>query len=286
MGLCLAIAGSMAAARAQAADRTPSVKAPRGAHPPSGATLAPFAAHYMADWRGINVGTSDLELKPDTQPGDYVYTWTMTARGVFRLVYAKDVIQKSWFSVVDDHVRPAKYRAEDGTSTARIDFDWAAGRAQGESEKKPVDLPLLDGVQDIMSIQVEVMLDLRNGDLPGAFRIVDKNEIKEFIYAQEGHARIRTALGSLDTVIVSSRRTGGDRVLRMWFAPSLQFIPVLAERSRDGKTEFTMKIRTLKNADRSGGGRAAADGPGADPGEPGSGSADRPNDALDPGGGR
>ena len=28
--------------------------------------VAPFFGHYTADWKSINVGTSDLELKPDT----------------------------------------------------------------------------------------------------------------------------------------------------------------------------------------------------------------------------
>ena len=212
----------------------------------AGAPLAPFSAHYTADWKSINVGTSDLVLTPDTTPGNYLYTWTMTARGVFRLVYANDVIQKSWLSLNADHVRPEKYRAEDGTSTVSIDFDWTAGHARGDSEKKPVNLKLSEGVQDVMSIQVEVMQDLKNGSLPKTFRILDKNEIKDFIYTQEGTARIRTALGELDTVIVSSRRAGGDRILRMWFAPSLGYIPVLAERSRAGKIEFTLKIKTLQ----------------------------------------
>ena len=222
---------------------------PSPALPTPAAPLAPFTAHYIADWKSINVGTSDLELKPDTAPSAYLYTWTVTARGIFRLVYANDVIQKSWLSVAGDHVRPEKYRAEDGTSTVAIDFDWRERRARGESEKKPVNLKLSDGVQDVMSIQIEVMLDLRNGNLPKMFRILDKDEIKDFIYAQEGSARIRTVLGELDTVIVSSRRSGGNRVLRMWFAPSLGYVPVLAERSRDGKVEFTMKIKTL-NAPR------------------------------------
>jgi hypothetical protein len=173
----------------------------------------------------------------------------MAARGVFRIVYSNDVIQKSWFSVVRSHVRPDKYRAQDGASTASIDFDWDAGRARGESEKKPVDLKLDQGAQDVMSIQVEVMLDLEHGDLPTTFRILDKDEIKDFEYTQEGNARLRTALGELDTVIVSSRHVGSNRVLRMWFAPSQGFVPVLAERSRDGKVEFTMKIKTL-NAPR------------------------------------
>ncbi|HEY5264688.1 MAG TPA: hypothetical protein VIJ37_06815, partial [Steroidobacteraceae bacterium] len=55
------------------------------------AGLAPFSAHYQADWKSINIGTSDLVLKPGAEPGHYVYTWTTTARGIFRLAYRNDV---------------------------------------------------------------------------------------------------------------------------------------------------------------------------------------------------
>ena len=209
------------------------------------AGIAPFSAHYQADWKSINVGTSDLELKQDTEPGHYLYTWTITARGVFRL-YRDEVTQKSWLSIASDHVRPEKYRAEDGSSSVNLDFDWDAGRVRGTSENKAVDLKLEEGTQDVMSIQVEVMLDLKKGNLPKTFQIIDKDELKEFIYTQEGTASIRTDLGQLDTIIVSSQRAGNDRILRMWFAPSLGFVPVQAERTRGGKLEFAMRIKTLK----------------------------------------
>jgi hypothetical protein len=209
------------------------------------AALAPFSAHYQADWKTINVGTSDLELKPDGEPGHYLYTWTITARGVFRL-YRSEVTQTSWLSIVDEHVRPEKYRGEDGSSSVELEFDWSGGRVRGTSEKKPVDLALKEGTQDLMSIQVEVMLDLRKGDLPKTFHIIDKDELKEFEYSQEGTAKLKTALGDLDTVIVTSQRHGNTRILRMWFAPSLGFVPVQAERTRDGKLEFAMRIQSLK----------------------------------------
>ncbi|MGA2188372.1 MAG: DUF3108 domain-containing protein [Steroidobacteraceae bacterium] len=207
--------------------------------------VAPFAAHYTAEWKSISVGTSDIVLKLGAEPGRYVYTWTMTARGIFRVVYSNDVIQKSWFSVIADHVRPDKYHAEQGDAQVNIDFDWDGGHARGASEAKPIDLKLAAGTQDVMSIQIEVMLDLKNGNLPSAFQILDKDEIKDFIYAQEGSARIRTALGELDTVVVSSHRAGNNRVLKMWFAPALGYVPVQAERSRDGKLEFAMRIKSL-----------------------------------------
>jgi hypothetical protein len=220
----------------------------RAASPPEGACdagIAPFSAHYTVDWKSINVGTSDLELKPDAEPGRYVYTWTITARGIFRL-YRSEVTQKSWLSIHAEHARPEKYYAEDGSSSVSLDFDWNAQRARGTSKSKAVDLNLKDGTQDVMSIQVEVMLDLKNGNLPNTFQILDNDEVKEFIYTQEGAAKIRTALGELDTVVVSSRRTGNNRILRMWFAPSLGFAPIQAERTRDGKLEFAMRIKTLQ----------------------------------------
>jgi hypothetical protein len=207
--------------------------------------IAPFVAHYQADWKGIGIGTSDLQLERGPEPGHYLYTWTITARGIFRIAHHDDLVQKSWLSIVGDHVRPDKYLGKEGSSTVEIDFDWQNKRATGVSEGKPIDLPLAEGVQDVMSIQVEVMLDLKNGTLPHTFQIIDKDELKEFIYTLEGKARIRTEIGHLDTLVVTSQRTGNNRILRMWFAPSLGFAPVQAERSRDGKIEIAMRLKSL-----------------------------------------
>jgi hypothetical protein len=208
--------------------------------------IEPFSAHYVAEWRDISVGTSDLKLERDSKTGQYHYTWTISARGIFRLVYSNDVTQQSWFNVVGGHIRPERYRAEQGSSSVSFDFDWNTGHAFGSSEGKQVDLVLKPGAQDLMSIQVEVMLDLQNGEMPGAFSIIDKDQMKDFMYTREGTAKLRTPLGSIDTIIVASRRSATDsRVLRMWFAPDLGFVPVQAERTRDGKLEFAIRIHTL-----------------------------------------
>jgi uncharacterized protein DUF3108 len=219
--------------------------APSHAAPAADAAgLAPFSAQYQADWKGISVGSSEMKLE-STEPGRYMYTWTITARGIFRIAYHDDLIQKSWLTTVADHVRPDRYFGQEGSATVELNFDWQNKRATGVSETKPVDIELKDGTQDVMSSQVEVMLDLKNGNLPKTFHIIDKDQMKEFDYTQEGTAKIRTAIGELDTVIVTSQRVGNNRVLRMWFAPSLGYVPVQAERSRDGKVEIAMRIRSL-----------------------------------------
>jgi hypothetical protein len=207
--------------------------------------IAPFIAHYEASWKAISVGTSEIQLTHGTEPGEYLYTWTITAHGIFRIAYHDDLVQKSWLKMVGDHVRPDKYFGKEGSQTVELNFDWQDMRATGVSETKPVDIKLPDGAQDVMSSQVEVMLDLKNGNLPKTFQIIDKDQLKEFNYTQEGTAKIRTAIGELDTVIVTSQRTGNNRILRMWFAPSLGFVPVQAERSRDGKVEIAMRIKSV-----------------------------------------
>jgi Protein of unknown function (DUF3108) len=244
--LCVGLLAMTCAGFAAAQPPLPPSPAPEGARETADAGIAPFSAHYVAEWKNITVGSSDLQLKRDAEPGHYIYKWTISARGIFRLVYSDDVTQQSWFAMSDQHVRPEKYRAEQGSSRVIFDFDWAEGHARGFSEEKPVDLVLKPGTQDLMSIQIEVMLALKNGNLPKVFYIIDKDQIKDFAYAQEGPAVLKTAMGQFETIIVSSRRTGNDRVLRMWFAPSLGFLPLQAERSRGGKLEFSMRIRSWK----------------------------------------
>jgi hypothetical protein len=215
------------------------------AQTPGETGIAPFVAHYLADWKGISVGTSEIQLTRGTEPGQYLYTWTITAHGIFRIAYRDDLVQKSWLNLSGDHVRPDKYFGKEGSQTVELNFDWQDKRATGVSETKPVDIKLKEGTQDVMSIQVEVMLDLKNGNLPKTFHIIDKDQLKEFNYTEEGSAKIRTAIGELDTVIVTSQRAGNNRILRMWFAPSLGFVPVQAERSRDGKVEIAMRIKSV-----------------------------------------
>jgi len=210
------------------------------------AEIAPFSAHYDASWKSITVGTSDLQLLRGAEPDHYVYTWIISAHGIFRIIYSNPVTQKSWLKFDGEHIRALKYHGDDGSSSVDLDFDWDTGHARGKSEGKPVDLALSAGTQDVMSIQLEIMLDLKRGNLPAHFQIIDNDEVKDFNYTNEGTALIHTALGDLDTIVVASQRTGNSRILRMWFAPSLGYVPVKAERWRDGKLEFAMRIKALQ----------------------------------------
>ena len=214
------------------------------------AQIKPFSAAYAVQWHGINVGTSELEFKSPNARGEYEYLSRSNARGIFRVVFSEQITQNSLMTLHEGHARPLSYRADDGTSSTdqdvSLDFDWVNDRVRGTAEKKPVDLALKPDTQDPMSVQIELMLALMRGHAPTTVWLADKDEIKEFIYTNEGPAHIKVALGELDTVVLASKRPGGNRVTRLWFAPSLGFTPVQAQRTRDGKTEWTMTIKSLQ----------------------------------------
>ncbi|HZF26649.1 MAG TPA: DUF3108 domain-containing protein [Steroidobacteraceae bacterium] len=211
--------------------------------------LQPFRASYQLVWRGFDAGKTELKLERQAD-GQYLYTSRSNASGLFHAFFSNEISQTSWFTVTPDGIRPDRYRGDDGSSkTARdisLDFNWESGRATGVAEDTPVDVALEPHTQDDMSIQIALIYALLKGDQLTSLRLIDKNRIKEYTYTSEGTAQLKTALGELDTVVYRSQRAGSKRVTRMWYAPSLGFIPVRGEQLREGKREWYMEIRTLQ----------------------------------------
>jgi Protein of unknown function (DUF3108) len=212
------------------------------------ASLQPFTARFTVEWHGLNAGTSTIELIPNGN-GRYTYASGNQARGIFRLAFPDVIRQSSVLQIDNGLVRPLIFRADDGSKDTSqdvaLDFDWSKNRVTGTAEDRAVSLELKPGTQDAMSIQLQLMLELQAGHAPTLFWMADKNELKDYVYQPEGEATLATPLGKLPTVIWSSHRPNSDRITRVWYAPSLGFIPVQALRTRGSKLEWTMKIQKL-----------------------------------------
>lgn len=209
--------------------------------------LKPFKATYTAEWKGMTAGTTVLELR-GAGPDQYAYSSTSNARGVFRMAFSETLTQTSTFRLQDGEVRPISFRGVDEKDREiRLDFDWNARRVTGVAKERAVDLPLSDGAQDAMSLQIAMLRNVAAGKAPPTVSLIDSDKLKDYELRLEGNARIETALGELDTVIYTTKRAGTDRMTRTWVAPALGYLPVKAERIRGKKTEFTLFI---ESADR------------------------------------
>lgn len=214
-----------------------------------------FAANYTVEFRGIRAGDIDFILRrvPSTDSNaaatQYVYESLAHARGLAKLVIHHTVREASEFVVEQGHLKPVRYSLDDGSKSTEDDtdlaFDWSANKAHGMHEDKPIELPLSPGLQDRMSAQVAVMQYLAAGKQPDKLAFIDRDEIKEYTYKKLREERLKTKIGDLDTVVYASSRPESDRVTRLWYAPSLGFIPVRGEQERKGKVETTFEIQKL-----------------------------------------
>jgi hypothetical protein len=208
----------------------------------------PFKITFGVEWHGMNAGTSVLELTRKGS-GEWKYRSSNTARGLFLLALPDTITQVSNFKIDNGTVVPLKYVGDDGSSDTSRDvsltFDWDTHKVTGTAENKPVDQPLTPGVQDSLSVQVALMCALASGNTPTSFRLIDKDEVKEYQYTREGEAKLDTAVGKLDTVIYRSQKSGSSRATRLWIAPSLGYLPVRAEQVKRDKRELQLTIRAV-----------------------------------------
>jgi hypothetical protein len=208
--------------------------------------LKPFRATYTADWKGMSAATSTLELKrvgADT----FVYETVNTPKGMFRMALPDSLTQVSTFRLSDGQVVPLEYRGSDEKERPiDLKFDWQAKRVSGTAKGLPVDLEIPATAQDPMSLQIASLRSLAKGTLQNSVALVDGDgKLKDYELRQEGTAQIETALGTLDTIVYTSRRSGSDRLTRSWVAPALGYLPVKAERIRKNKVEFTLRIESV-----------------------------------------
>jgi hypothetical protein len=221
---------------------------------PAGADgLRAHAIVYRASFKGIGAGELRLTLQPDAQPDSWVYETRAYPSFLASFVVNPDSRERSWFTVTPAGVQPQRYFLDDGTSShsqdSELRYDWARGRVSGLARGAPLEVPIEPGTQDVMSIRAAPLVDLLAGREPHEYAMLDGREIKRYTYTRAGTARLKTALGELDTVIFTSDRKGSDgrgRTWRYWYAPSLGWLPVRIEQREDGQVRLSFTVRSLK----------------------------------------
>jgi len=219
---------------------------------PSGAfaadVLAPFEASYAWIWHGATVAISTLSLARG-EADTWVYSSSSEPRGLGNLYPLRPKMQ-SVLRVSDQGVQPLNYHATDGSAAntrgADVHFDWASAHASGTYEGVSLDLPLKSGVQDDLSIQIALLVALRQGRTPGVLSLIDKNSIRDYSYSREGEETIATQLGQIQTVVYASHHEGSPRVTRFWCAPSKGFLPMRIQQKRLDSVEWSMEIQSLQ----------------------------------------
>ncbi len=213
--------------------------------------LKPFDASYNWIWHSLTVAVSTIHL--ERQDDTWLYRAKSEPRGIGRM-FSERPLQESVLKVTDDGVLPISYRADDGTSATKRDanvrFDWEHNRATGVYEDEKVDMtPIAAGIQDDLSVQVALMVELLRGHTSGKFSLLSGNSVREFHYSRDGEETLTTPLGTIQTIVFKSQKQNSPRTTRFWCAPSLDYIPLKVQQTKGDDVEWTMQVQSLKRAE-------------------------------------
>lgn len=208
--------------------------------------LQPFKARYQATFRGISGGQIENGLRRGPQPGQWIYETRAFPNLLGRVAVSPQARERSLMEITAAGVRPLSFGFDDGKSDSakdvRFAFDWNAGRVKGEAQGEPFDLAVAPGTQDTASVQAAMIVELLAGREPRGFTILTGSRLRDYRYWSEGRATVVTPFGQFDTVVWANQRTGSDRVVKVWHAPALGYVPVQAVQFRKGQLETQLRL--------------------------------------------
>jgi len=214
---------------------------------PENRVLQPFRSVYKLTFWGFS-GDGTIELRKGELPDHYVFTSISQARGLAKLVRANPATETTHFHVSGNELLTDEYFMDAGNgeklenSYAR--FDWEKMIAYSNHQEERVDVPLSEGVLDRMSADLKVTLDQQDGVKPGDYRMVHRNHVKTYKFTYQGVEKVKTPMGTFDTIKYLRQREGSSRAATIWYAPELDYQPVKVVQTKKGRKGGTLILQS------------------------------------------
>jgi len=170
--------------------------------------------------------------------------------GIFKLTGRGTIQELSVLEYTGQQLITKRYSyRQDNEAKRSMDawFDWKTNevtyRNRGEEIVKKIDDPILDRLSATLSIRAQ----LRAGFDEAVLQVFDGGDIKTVVFENEGTETLNTRLGRQEAIRVKSYSRDGSRkrMTTTWFAPALNFVPVVIEQHKQGKLVARLTISKL-----------------------------------------
>ncbi|WP_198263437.1 DUF3108 domain-containing protein [sulfur-oxidizing endosymbiont of Gigantopelta aegis] len=213
-------------------------------------TLRPFVATYMITamgLEGINV-TNSLSISKKSQ----AYQFKSYSMPIGLLAFKKDETrdEQSEGLFINGTIQPQKYtflqiRNNKTRRDVELKFDWLHNAVSNnhKHKKNKWTMPIPAQTIDKLSYQLALMLKLAHDPKRSfGFHIADGGKLKEYYFEILGEERVYTSLGSYKAVKIQHKRYKKGKMITLWCAPELEYLPVKIIQEETGKPTFVSTL--------------------------------------------
>jgi hypothetical protein len=199
--------------------------------------LKPFAATFSVKRNIIPLGKLELQLTLN-EKGQYHYHAHTLPGKLVGWLSADEIIEESYGELKNGAIKPASYTFNDRgdeDERAELKFDWPMGEVHTTSGGVTWSQSIVAGVQDRLSQQLSVRLDLAEGRKDISYQVADGGKLKRYRFLVEGEEEIDTPYGQMRCLRIKRSKESRKPDYTIWFAPELDYLPVKIERQQSGR---------------------------------------------------
>ena len=218
---------------------TVAAQASDGVDPAAGSPLFEYAARYEVERNGRLLGELAVRLER-RDDGLWHYEARSENPAWFVRLLGLETVETSWFDWRDGRVLPLTYHHVSGEPGSdrywQHRYDWETGRSETTTHRGALDIPIVEGVLDPMTLRVAAQAALAGGlreDLQ--FLVLERDEVETQAYRFEGSEQLVVDGRCHDTLRFERfRREGSSRNYTAWHSRRLGWVPVRIRHDDDG----------------------------------------------------
>ena len=130
------------------------------------------------------------------------------------------------------------------TRTETMDGDLTNGRSLSRRKGREYILDYTPGQLGPLSYQEVLAEDLRQGRERLCYSVINRGHIREYRFKRLGQETVETPLGRFTAEKVERLRDDDERETLIWFAKSLDYLPVKLVQREDGE-QYEMTIESI-----------------------------------------
>jgi len=175
---------------------------------------------------GSSVGYQESTLKYLGQT--YEYSKLTQSTGLAKLLTKASISEKVTGKYRGERLIPVSYSFEQKTRKRQVadEARFTGDRASGMYKGNAYSLQTPSNVLDRASLEIAVARDLHQKLPRLQYNVMERGELKQYIFARVGNERLDTSAGVFHTIKVQVKRHDKSRKTTYWMAKELAYLPV------------------------------------------------------------